>query len=370
MNNEQYSQLVSYVSDHLRQGFSEEIIRQTLQQHGWDTATVNNVFASLASPAPAPQPSWAPRPPVLQEQPQQTYQPAQSQPAVVNEALQQPQQNPIATSVALTKYRLFRAIADTFRAIRRNPVAFVLSIVGSYVFAVGVVVLIALLTVTLVMTIINLDSQSGRTIFITLTILGYVLLNSVLQALLLAVPSLALYDGAEGRKSRFGTLFKTGIKRMWRVAVASALLWLVAIVPILIAIVLSFTFVFSAGSSSSTISLLLTPILSIASVVVMTVLLLRFSLAPYVALFEPEVPIRKTLGRSKQLLLKGGQWFLLKGVLLVFAVLLILSAATGLKAEELKNTSNITANVVALLIWILANGVVVMLYRNRRMVKQ
>lgn len=369
MNNERYGQLVSYVSDHLRQGFSEEIIRQTLHQHGWDAVTVSNVFASLAPPAP--QASWAPRPPVLPEQPHQQMhqQPTQSQPATVNEALQQPQQNIASTSVTPSKYRLFRAIADTFRAIRRNPAAFVLSIVGSYVLVVGVIVLIALLTVTMVMTIINLDSQSGRTIFITLTIIGYVLLNSVLQALLLAVPSLALYDGAEERKSRFGTLFKTGIKRMWRVAVASALLWLVAVVPILIAIVLSFIFVFSAGSSSSTISLFLTPILSIVSVVVMIILLLRFSLAPYVALFEPEIPIRKTLSRSKQLLLKGGQWFLLKGVFLILGLLLILSASTGLSAEELKNTSNIIVNVVAFLISIIANGVVVMLYRNRRTVK-
>ncbi len=97
--------------------------------------------------------------------------------------------------------------------------------------------------------------------------------------------------------------------------------------------------------------------------------LIRFALTPYVALFEPDIPITKTLGRSKHLLVKGGQWFLIKGFLLLLLGLIILAVATGQDLPELMDSDNIAFNIFLIIVSVIVNGGLVMLYHNRKIVR-
>jgi hypothetical protein len=109
--------------------------------------------------------------------------------------------------------------------------------------------------------------------------------------------------------------------------------------------------------------------LLLVSLIWAVIAFLRFGLMPLVGLFEPEVPVRKTLSRSKFLLMKGGQWFLVKGMLVMLFIYIVLAAATNSSVQELSNSNNIAIQVVLGVFGLLAEAVLVLLYRNRRAVK-
>jgi hypothetical protein len=152
-----------------------------------------------------------------------------------------------------------------------------------------------------------------------------------------------------------------------RIMAANFLFWMILVWPIVLAIVLLFAVVL--GGSSSALPLILMPLLFIGGCVWFLIAMLRFALVPYVALFEPDVPVLRTLARSHQLLLRGGQWFLVKGFLFMTGVLLVLSAIAGTSLQEVNQSSNVLINFLLVIVSLVANGVLVMLYLNRKQVR-
>lgn len=103
----------------------------------------------------------------------------------------------------------------------------------------------------------------------------------------------------------------------------------------------------------------------------------RYALVPYVALFERGTTIRETLGRSNHLLKNGGRWFLFKAFLLSLVIYSLNAALTGQLSEQDSTYSlssgvpmagevgSLISVVISLGMFVVSNGVLVMLYKNR-----
>jgi uncharacterized membrane protein len=188
--------------------------------------------------------------------------------------------------------------------------------------------------------------------------------SAVVSAFFQASSSLALAAGVEGHHIGIGAVLSEGIRRMLRIVLANLLVIAVIALPVVGLIVIgSFT---SRDAGASRMLYYLLPLITIIWTIIA---MLRYSLAAYIALFEPELPLFAILSRSNQLLKGGGQWFVVKGVLLIFLVAIIMSIVTRQSLSELTASSNLGVVLVFLIMSLLANGSMLMLYRNRKAVK-
>ncbi len=323
---EHTKRIVEYIQQCQVQGIPQATIHTTLLQHGWDAGAVKHAF-SLVNPAqPVAQLDSSP----VSTQPEQhnTVQPARQ------------------------KYGVFRAIGDALKAMRKNIATFVVTIIGGYVLLFLSVLILAFPAAALMQTL------HGTGVLIA--VLLFMVWFAFADAFILVAPSLALYDGTSGRKGPIKQTFRTSFARLTRVVLANALVVLVMFALVLV----PFIAVFALGASS-----IVTILIAVATFVVMLILALRFSLVPYIALFEPTLPVRKTLASSTQLLGAAGQWFIVKGGLLTLLILIIVSSLTGQSLQQLNKSENVTINLLLGFVSILINGVFTMLYLNRKAVK-
>jgi len=334
-----YSQLINYIQQHMQYGTQVPVIRQSLIDAGWDPTMVDLALAQiLQSPE------------------------AQSQ--VLDH------KNPPDTTGVPKKYKVFQAISDTVTAIRQNAKAFFLS--GSAVFVTSCVVTFAVGIVSGSLFSNSLAGKSFAANIITLYIVT-LLLSTIVNALIQIIGSVTLYDGSEGRKTHAAQILAACRGKLLRVIGANLLFGLSVAGPLIaisiLGLILSFSAIgFGSSHSSSRTLLLIVLIGGLFSSGWMIIAVFRYALAPLVAVFE-DIPLSKILARSNHLLAHGGKWFLVKGLLLTLAVMLVLSAITGQSLQETGNTTNPILVVLIILIGILANGGLVMLYRNRRIVR-
>lgn len=353
--NEQFAQLVDYVKQHLNQGIPEENIRQNLLQHNWNVDLVDRAFQAAKVPQSA-------HPPIL---PSETPTLPVSNQSAPDHSLQ-----PNIDISNPKKYKVFRAVGDTFKSIRNNTATFLFTVIVSYIVATVSLILVSLIISKF------LYGESGMLFASTPKLLTVLIGSLVLYtawyafagAFILATTSLAINDGSENRKNTLSATLSNGISKMVRVVLADILFILVAFWPVVLIIFVPIILLTSGGAGSKNLLILL-PILMLVAIIWIYLALIRFALAPFVALFEPDVPITKTLGRSNHLLQKGGQWFLLKGFLLVILILIILAVATGQSLPELMDSNGAISNVFFIFITVIANGALVMLYRNRKSVR-
>ncbi|HSW37698.1 MAG TPA: hypothetical protein VLG37_05025 [Candidatus Saccharimonadales bacterium] len=331
---ENLKQIAEYINEHLRQGVPEQTIREHLRKNGWNDEWTNKAFAAArhheASPLPTP----------VQDQP-----------------------------TAPKKYRVSRALKDVLSATRHNGLTFLLSVVISYIL-VGFSLLVVGLVIGKVLYGrygLILASTSRLLVVLFGSLVLYTVWYAFAYAFVLSAASLAIRAGSEKRKSSLGANLSTALAATGRVGAANTLFALASLWPIILSIFLpSILLTRSRGSGSP---LVLSLILILAALVWIYIAVLRFALAPYVALFEPGLPITKSLARSKHLLEKGGQWFLVKGFFGLVAILIILSRLTNSSIRDLNNTHNIWLNLSLVVLSMLTNGALVMLYLNRRAVR-
>ncbi len=351
--NEQSEQIVNYIKQSLAQGVPEESIHQALLQNRWDPELINWALAFVKSPTPNYQPP-------AQLGGSQTQSPQNIPP---------PATQPMPSTPAQGKYRVFRSLMDTIHAIANNAATYFLALAVSYAVAVVTLLLVTLIIKKVLVGEFGLLFASTPKLLTVLfgSLILYTLWHAFGGTLVMNTTALALYDGADGRKSSIGATIGTSFKRIGRVIMANVLFTLLTIWPIVLIFFLPII-LFTGGVDPGT-SLLLGFILMLVSLVWAYIALIRFALAPYIALFEPEIPVTKTLARSKRLLIKGGQWFLVKGILLLIACSVVVALTTGQDILELTDSSTIVGNLLYVIVSILANGSLVMLYRNRRAIR-
>ncbi len=388
----QFVQLTNYMQQELERGTESWQLQNSLVAAGWDAGLVAQAFSQLGisiihPPTPdLPPADMATSSPDLPQYPQaieaqqQEYDQAQ-QPQYP--ATQYPQEQDFQRggerhdeqlapqSDAPQKYRVWRAVFDMIGAAKRNAASVTAALAISAVAIIGSVLAATVLAISFVLTQITLvGSTDPLSTLLTLMIAAYVggfLVTAVVGAISLNTTSLALYAGAEGHKTPVGRTMAHAFRAIPRVIGAMVLTGLVVIGPLLISMLLSFGI--TAGGRGSGLTGLVV-VTSIAGVAWAIVAMLRFALAPYVALFEPEIPIVKTLSRSQHLLIKGGQWFIFKGYLLLLLVTVALVLMSGASSfEEFEQNGSIAGSIGSLLLINIATGVMAMLYRNRRTVR-
>ncbi|MDQ3094327.1 MAG: hypothetical protein M3Q70_04105 [bacterium] len=371
--NEQFDQLVDYIRQNINNGIPEDHIRQTLLQHNWNSELVDRAFLSIKTPQIPNSSALAYTDSIAVSQQNQASANSwdrssniQPQTPDVYEQTNQLNSEPYAPE----KYKVFRALSDALKAIKKNARAFFLSIVISYLIA---FIFLAVITFVFVMAFYGeFNLLFASTSKMLSVLVGFLLLYTAWYALagayILATTSLTLYDGRENRKSSISTILSSSFSRLGRVFLANLLFSIVVFWPLVLIIFLPIIFL-SSGLGGNNSSLILLPVLMLVAVIWVYVALVRFALVPLVALFEPNTPIFKTLGRSKQLLTKGGQWFLVKGFLLLILVLIILGVITGSNLQELSDSKNIAVNIFLIVLSIFVNAAIVMLYHNRKTIK-
>ena len=280
-------------------------------------------------------------------------------------------QPPAPASVQSAQYyRVFSAIRDTLSAMKYNAAAYF-----------GSVLLVVLLAVAVVMAVVMLLGLAGLRIemnstmpfatqLIPLLIVAgilYAIWSAVAGAMFTSVSALALRDGAQRRKSSVAKLLSAASKRILRVIGANILFGLIAAVPPILAMMVP-AFLGISGAIDGTTVAILSGTAGIAGFVWILFCVLRYGLMPYVAVFEPKVPITQTMARSRALLAGGGGWFLIKSFLLLLLTMTVASILSGADTANPSAASNTIFTVLSVLVSLIWVGVLTMLYWNRKQV--
>jgi hypothetical protein len=263
------------------------------------------------------------------------------------------------------RYTVMRSISDMFEAIRANLSAYIMSIIFSVLAAfVGVGVTIAPV-VTVFFSLAHKETISTGTI--TTLIVGAILLAIVWLAIagtfILTYVAVVLDAGANGRTTGIGKTFRVSMSRLKRVLGAYLFLVGVAIGPLILA---AFLTVFT--STFAKMAGIVSALALLAAVIWIYVAMLRYLLAPYIAIFEPEVALSGVMSRSRKLMKNGGQWFILKEVGAILLGMALISFATGSFAKG-SYGNNAWVDISGFVVSLIVIGTIVMLYRNRRLVR-
>lgn len=381
--------LVGYIKSHRAHGTPDSVIWAELRDTGWPDEYISQamyVVDANGSFEAAPQPQMPQLRPLAISQPEpqpvQSYagqsvpqrQPSMQQlpqalgpelPAIASQSLPNLGTLPLDPR---QKYTLRAGIADAFRGLGVNWVGCLLMLI--IVLAAGFGILFALsFAAPALLTHISSGSigfMIGLYLFVSVMI-------AVLNSMVLSAVTLSVRDGLDGKHSKVGANLRYSLSRLPRVILTTWLVSLIAAGPIIVGSIIFIGVIFASmfnGSGGSSGALTIGGVVFVlASLAWLIIAYLRFSLAPYVALLEPGTGFMHALKRSKQLVVKGGQWFIVKGVLLILLLLIILAVATGSSLQELSDNPSWPVVVADMLVTVIVYGVLYALYRNRVAVK-
>lgn len=272
------------------------------------------------------------------------------------------------------KYRLFTAIGEALTAIKANaPVFFAVTFISiAIVTLISVAVQFAAATLFGI-TIGGLVFAAALGAFVPafwVSVIAYGLISLALQSFLVAAVSLAVADGSSSAKNSTGATLNAALRASWRVFLAELLFCALALGPFFLVYLVSYASLLAPTALGSFGAGALVLFGMTVASVWLIIACLRYALIPYVALFEPRTSMLKTPARSKQLLLHGGQWFLVKlllaaGLLYVLLGILIDISPLGVLGG---GDANPAFNLMAAILGIGASAVLVMLYHNRNVV--
>jgi hypothetical protein len=338
-------QLLQYISHNRANGVPDPQIHDALIQSGWPAHLVDQ---GMHGHAPAPHTPLAPQ--AVQHQPESSH--PQHQPQVAH----QPE-----------KYKVFKALSDSWAAVRANAKTFALTMLVTYGLLIVSLLVVAAIIIGLARGMAPDDSYLGFVIFgiigIFVTVWAwYVLAGSFM----FSVVAFAVNDGANRQKSTVGSVLSRAAAVFWRVAKANVWSGLVTLGPPL-AVLLLVVFAFlGTGSDSSSALAILTPFVIFGALVWVLLCTVRFALVSYVAVFEPQVAARRTLARSRMLLREGGIWFVWKLIFLAGGIQIVVSLLTGTSLSDIgEDGQHPLVSIVQLLMTLVVVTVLLMLYRNR-----
>ncbi len=200
------------------------------------------------------------------------------------------------------------------------------------------------------------------------SILGVI--GAWLAALLLNMLSFSVMDGANRKKYRsFRSTARKGLQYASRVTGAWIALALVIALPLAVIFVNSFLILKGAQTPMSALETIF-PYAATLSVASTVLLLINYGLIPYVALFEPELPLHKALDRSYRLVKNRGRIFILAMYMIFAACLAGVYGLAILFNQFLKVPEPITFFILSGLVAMYLNCVMVMFYRKRKQARK
>lgn len=290
-------------------------------------------------------------------------------------------QPPAPASVQSAQYyRVFSAIRDTLSAMKYNAAAYFGSVLLVVLLAVAVdmamVMLLGLAGLRIEMNSLTMPFATQLTPLLIVAGILYAIWSAVAVVMFTSVSALAVRDGAQRRKSSVAKLLSAASKRILRVIGAYIQFGLIAVVPPILALMvlvfldisgaLNISDAFDIWGRSDPLANLSVIACGIASFVWILFCVLRYGLMPYVAVFEPKVPITQTMARSRALLAGGGGWFLTKSLLLLLLTMNVASTLSGADTINPSAASNTISTILSVLVSLIWVGMLTMLYWNRR----
>lgn len=262
------------------------------------------------------------------------------------------------------RYGVFKALGDSFRAAGSNfgtlLVSAIIGVVAAGLLEMSSVALLGLFGLSALGFGGLLSGATITTGSIIASVIGVVIMMMLVQILsytvILVTVSRPVFDGAEGKSSTIKDSLVNSMSQLGRVFGSTLLMYLAILGPMIGIAILAMLVAISMPGIGALISI---PILG--GVVWALIAALRYALAPYTTLFEPELPIKHSLKRSQDLLKSGGQWFIFKAAVLFFLVALIVDT---LATNSLTGQSSAASNIIGLIVLVFANGILVMLYKH------
>lgn len=191
-------------------------------------------------------------------------------------------------------------------------------------------------------------------------------IGSWLAALLINMISFSIMDGANRKVYRsFRSTARKSLQYASRVSGAWIALIIVIMVPLIVVGVNSILLIKGALSPVVALEAIL-PFAATLAIASTVLLLINYGLVPFVALFEPDIPLHKALDRSYQLVRRRGRIFLMS---IYGAFGLSVLAAYGLALGLnylLKIPTALTVIVLFGLIALSFNSILVIFYRKRK----
>ncbi len=271
-----------------------------------------------------------------------------------------------------SQYYLTTAYGDMRTVIARNEDIFLATLMVVLAVSYSAATLGFQLFILFLQTAFDLSSVTGLSMLALSTIaLGVlIVLSSWIAAFLLNIMSLAMMDGANRKVHRsLRRTVRVGLQRASRVASAWLTFAAVLVGPPAYA-ALSAMFIVHEKNIQESDFMQVLPYGIIAAITWAIFILMQYGLVPWVALFAPEVRLRDIFGRSRNMLNKKGHLFILFGLGLLAGVLTgyyqlcaAIQAAIGLD-------KHMVFSIGAIAVAIIANGVMVMLYRKRKLARK
>jgi hypothetical protein len=214
----------------------------------------------------------------------------------------------------------------------------------------------------------DISALTGIDMRILILVVGGVLvsLGGWVSAFLMNMMSIAILDGAHRKlKSTVRTTFRTALSMASAVTTAWFMLAVRSVLPALSAVIIG-TLYLKFFYDTFTLPLL---VWAVAAATMMTwslVNFLRFSLAPYIVLFE-RAPIPQAFKRSNTLLKYRGKVFLLSVYISLVALLAAMYGAAYLIESIVAYDKYPVFAVMGVFGLSATNGMLVMLYRKRKL---
>lgn len=354
MNNEQYlTQLINYISENMSRGVSRNDIYAALINSGWDQQFVIQAFERADT-------CLAVQPPLVE----------QNETTLPDCTIESSNITP-HPSDKIAKYKLVSAVKDTAKALVVNPVTFLLTFLSSIVISFFSSILLILLAYV-PLTIIKTTSRSNILALLfaySLVLVISIIWSSLIQAYFLTSTSLILSESRSRKKASFKKIATLSLTRLFRVVKVNLVTVTVLAWPFFLLIFVAIFEGLASGRAIKILVFLVYLAILVFAIVRVIMGLVRYALAPYVAIFEPETPIIKTLSRSRVLLSGGGNRFIVKLFFLALFMLIVIAGVSGASVQAKNYFINMMANIMALVVSVFINGMLLMLYANRRSIK-
>jgi hypothetical protein len=277
-----------------------------------------------------------------------------------------------ALTVARRQYYLNAAQADLRVAVSRNEDIFISTIILAAILIYSVSAMAANMLLLFMITAYDAANTSGANMMVMtlITIGSTTVFGAWILAFIMSNISLSIMDGATGKKLRS---LRSTVRRSLRSTSRVASVWflIAMVIGVLLAALgaAGLAYVSIANPSIPRLMSLMPAAIALGVTGVLFVLA-QYSLAPYITLFEAEVTPWKALGRSRRLVRRRGQLF----IVAVYATLIAGFAAAYKIAAVVDDLFRINTMIVfamlALAEIMFANGILVMLYRKRKLARK
>lgn len=280
-----------------------------------------------------------------------------------------------STHEPAANYTLRLNIKETANAFKKNLITVAGSILVALLLIIAVIVGFAVVAGSSLLATMRdgFDPASFGFGFVAVMLLGVVAF-ALISAFISILIALSVNDGADGKKTTIGSVLSRAQKHIVKVIKTEIALALIVATPLIIMTAFSLTQLTNSRSLEGFVAFGgMVFLISLTGIVWAIIALLRYCLAPIVAIFEPKLTVWQTFARSKQLMQNGGQWLVFKASALYLAILIIFSIlfpSSDQSYQGYDKNDNSFVDLISSLMGIFVTGMLVMLYRNRKAVQK